>query len=684
MRWNDVRHCFLQSKCRECERWEEHESLPEHSPKATATPQSRALASTTASERDEPQSRALASTTASARDEPQSRASSSAMNSAHKDSQPFKALTTTMSTLVRPQNDYWLIEENRLIRVHRTPRRVLFTPQCAQQCPLSTEFLNSSRNTEIAALTQATNVYYLSDDWKQNSMPHRDLGYLWIGRTLFWRTDTSAKICEAQLDSTSSVAKDSNTMESFLDMEDFPTYSGDVFPEHCQDDRVAEAKKKYCAIPEEFYTQTGRRLITPQNAEKWLQQIRKKGFKVQFWEWCSGSGRLSLMTLLAGLCVGFPLDYRYGWDIGHGPHQKIISQIQAEILPDELFAAPTCTPWSVSSNGKDPVRREAERHFERPALEFVHDSMLWQYNRGSGFTLEQPIGSAVFKEEPISRLGLLPGVRCQQLDQCMHGATDEKQQPIRKATGLLSNRRWKAVFLRCNGHRGRPHGQLQGQLQGVNRTARAAVYPKRMCHRMAADLWRFTRNCQLGKLCPRSLFWAHRVYYKRIRCQVGRAAVPGLHEHTHVPGECRYGQPRHRGVPSALSAASADPLHSFKKTARRDDYSMVHLDVDATIELMPEPRIYLKAALHELVQSCVGIFSEAAASSVRGLRSLVARAGAPFGLSGGFRAGHGSPGSVELVAPLATKGARSLLEFGMCATSSPDRGPSQKLACALC
>ena len=43
---------------------------------------------------------------------------------------------------------------------------------------------------------------------------------------------------------------------------------------------------------------------------------------------------------------------------------------------------------------------------------------------------------------------------------------------------------------------------------------------------------------------------------------------------------------------------------------------MVHLDVDATIELMPEPRIYLKAALHELVQSCVGIFSEAAASSV--------------------------------------------------------------------
>ena len=199
----------------------------------------------------------------------------------------------------------------------------------------------------------------------------------------------------------------------------------------------------------------------------------------QVWEWFSGSGRLSLFLALAHVMVGFPVDFRYGWDVGHAPHQVLLKECQETFGPTHIFASPSCTPWSIASAQKDPHARDLDRRRELPTLEFVHDSMMLQHNNNHGFTLEQPFGSDMLKASPISRLLLHAGIKVARLDQCMLGSQDEQQRPIRKATVFVTNRRWQRTLKRCNGHRGHPHGQLQGQYKGCSRTAMAAVYPKR-------------------------------------------------------------------------------------------------------------------------------------------------------------------------------------------------------------
>ena len=243
-----------------------------------------------------------------------------------------------------------------------------------------------------------------------------------------------------------------------------------------------------------------------------------------------------------------------------------------------------------------------------------------QRNEGRAFTLEQPLGSAMLTDSPIARLFDHEGIAKQRLDQCMLGAQDEAQQPVRKATAFLSNRRWRGILKRCGGHKGKPHGILQGQLHGINRTAMAAVYPRKLCKLFAQDLARILRQDGLRRclVWPRSLFWMHGFFYSCQRCQLGRSAPPGV-EHTFVPGECRYGQPHHQPqAPTTTSArtpagALEDPTGPFKFLARSGDYSSVRLDVDASIELLPESRLYLKAALMQMVEAGLGIFEEATA-----------------------------------------------------------------------
>ena len=69
-------------------------------------------------------------------------------------------------------------------------------------------------------------------------------------------------------------------------------------------------KKRYKAIPEEYYTTTGLHPVTPHNFKDWFAQAKGRGLQWHAWEICSGSGRLSLILLMAGLVVGFPVDYR--------------------------------------------------------------------------------------------------------------------------------------------------------------------------------------------------------------------------------------------------------------------------------------------------------------------------------------------------------------------------------------
>ena len=665
-RWPDVRHCFLELPSRERERYlSQDASLASTSKEAAKSLEGTSCTTTAASTTSpdsEPETLCTTRTASitSPDSEPETICTTRTASVTSPDSEPETICTTRTASITSPDSepeticttssghlqirhqatsvmshkpflndqstvpcDTWTIEGNYLVRHHRVPRRILFSPKCALDCPVSEARVLGSRITELKPVRQKASSRILEDDWEKSTNPNRDLGYLWTGRT-------RVRLCPERLEPLpTTMASTTSSPSVSMEPELFPNYDGDSFPDHWDDDRKEQSKRYYKAIPEEFYTKTGRRPITPRNVKSWMATAQGRGLCFQFWEWCSGSGRLSLLLLMANFIVGFPVDYRYGWDLAHPPHQRLLHECLTEFKPDMLFGAPSCGPWSVASSNKDPVKRLEDRNRELPTLEFLHDKMLWQHDQGRAFATEQPFGSDMFKSSPMARLLNHEGVRLQRLDQCMLGAQDETGRPVRKATGFLSNRLWRHIRKRCNGHKGRPHGVLQGRWNGCNRTALASVYPKRFCHAFGQDLWTLLRaaGATSRKTWPRSLFWLHELYYSCQRCQLGRGC-PAHIEHTFVPGECRMGQPAIRasrespstppatstspGPPSRLSVGDLeDPTGPFKMLARSGDYSVIALSLDATVNFAPEKRLYLKAALVQFIQSCIGVFSEA-------------------------------------------------------------------------
>ena len=339
--------------------------------------------------------------------------------------------------------------------------------------------------------------------------------------------------------------------------------------------------------------------------------------------------------MTASMMVGFPVDYLYGWDMAWPTHQNLLRQCYEEFMPAHVFGAPTCTPWSSASASKNKDQRMQERQQELPTLEFLRELMLHQHNSDRGFSFEQPYGFSMLTDSPVSRLHEVAGVRVWRADQCMLGARDERNQPVRKSTAILSNRRWRHVKKRCDNHRGLPHGILQGQTKGINRTALAAA--------QSACVNSMAKIC--GRYCARTMRWASRnghrnccghtlFYYSCERCQLGRAAPPGM-ERSMVPGQRRYGQPGMRRARAAAAttaepadaqqpappappapptspavAEAASPTASsvpkegdlesttgpWKFLASNGDYSRIALECDSSVQLSVEGKLYCTVA----------------------------------------------------------------------------------------
>jgi len=132
-----------------------------------------------------------------------------------------------------------------------------------------------------------------------------------------------------------------DTMDEEYD-ETQQSYPGDQFPAHLPNGKLKYLSKLYKAIPEEFYTKTRRAPVTPRNARSWARNRKNSHFHL--WEFCSGSGRLSFLAVCAGLMVMFPLDYRYGWDLGCSSHRKLIDEIESNLAPDVEYMSPACRP----------------------------------------------------------------------------------------------------------------------------------------------------------------------------------------------------------------------------------------------------------------------------------------------------------------------------------------------------
>ena len=396
---------------------------------------------------------------------------------------------------------------------------------------------------------------------------------------------------------------------------EFPGYTEDVFPEESDQSAL---RKKYKSMPEEYYTRSGLRPITPWNFKSWFQQARGKKLRWHFWELFSGSGRLSLVMLLAGLTVGFPVDMRYGWNLNNQQHQGMLRQARDEFCPGVMFMAPECGPWSVSSSAKAPELREAERRRDQLSIDFVQENCEKQSKHGRGYIVEQPWGSAMWRPEDGSPLHLetIQDNRTKQrVDQCMVGAQAEDGSPIQKATGLGSNIKFKKTAIRCSGHKGKQHLHLRGQApDGINRTAKAAVYPRLMCQKIKADVTDFLNNRNLLQIpqWPQSLSWfVSEHFYECIRCTLGRSCPKGI-EHSLIPGKCRHGRWAPGTNPKQKASTEPDPIKLWKNEARKSVLDQVNiLDESAVLKLDIEFGHYMKKILIELVNSTIGLFSEA-------------------------------------------------------------------------
>ena len=391
------------------------------------------------------------------------------------------------------------------------------------------------------------------------------------------------------------VMMNDNYMQEYMDTEQ--EYQGDVFPGHLPEGKLRYLQKMYKAVPEEFYTKTKRQPATPRNVRSWWK--KRQGGHFHFWEWCSGSGRLSLLAMLAGLCVMFPVDYRYGWDLSHPEHRRLLNEIGAEMSgPDVTFYSPSCRPWSISSTKRDLALTQQERMEEMPTIQYIKKKINDGCKKRRGYLLEQPWSSALWEH-----LRDNPG-EVHRTDQCQFNAKDELDNPILKPTGLQSSLVLRHSLKRCKGHGGKRHGWLQGAFQGMNRTTLAAVYPEAMCKAIIKDIKSYINSKMV----------MHENFYKCEKCAMGRAATADM-EHTFIPGECRHGRwpegenPREKKRIEEEKKKEDDIFETFRNKAIKDPRVLSgRMSIHTDFALNNEQMSVLKMILIKLLQESIDEF----------------------------------------------------------------------------
>ena len=65
-------------------------------------------------------------------------------------------------------------------------------------------------------------------------------------------------------------------------------------------------------------------------------------------------------------CVLFPIDLRYGWDIAHVEHQKLLLEIEAAFNPVITTFEFICKYWSKAGSSRAPEKTAQLRAEELP------------------------------------------------------------------------------------------------------------------------------------------------------------------------------------------------------------------------------------------------------------------------------------------------------------------------------
>ena len=153
-------------------------------------------------------------------------------------------------------------------------------------------------------------------------------------------------------------------------------YPGDHYPDGLPAGQPKKLDSHYSHLKEEFYSKSGKMPVTPRNYDRWCRTKSSRA-PVHLWELFSGSSRLSYLALLAGLTVAFPVDFRYGWNLGCAAHQNMILNAQDRLNPEVIVMSPSF-PMSTRPPSKKSSEQEDQVEFEMKAMHFVR---LWQADK---------------------------------------------------------------------------------------------------------------------------------------------------------------------------------------------------------------------------------------------------------------------------------------------------------------
>ena len=198
--------------------------------------------------------------------------------------------------------------------------------------------------------------------------------------------------------------------------------------------------------------------------------------KKMIWEVYCGNARASEMADCMGAHVEI-FSYETGWDFDLKTHRNELLRRLKQEVPDELFLAPTCGPWSTMQNlgARTPEQRahlqETREWHHEIHLNFVKVAYLCQVRNGAHSHLEQPTFALSWQTRALRDL---PGFYAV-FDQCQYGAqcldSDGVWKPVKKTTCIQITKHYlfKELNLRCPGDH--QHCPLDGSAPGLGRRA---------------------------------------------------------------------------------------------------------------------------------------------------------------------------------------------------------------------
>ena len=201
----------------------------------------------------------------------------------------------------------------------------------------------------------------------------------------------------------------------------------DLLPSHLTAPQRAVALQELRSIPEHFYTGTKLPIITPGNYEQYMTLVTTTGFGMFLFSLCSGSSRLLLNMVNQPFekTVLFPVDLRYGWDLLHLPHRKIIATIDLKYKPLYTTIEPRCKYWSKAGNRRDPAATTDLRESEKPMLTFLTGHALAVVEDKRGVLVENPRTSALWTESAFNALNYVAAFEEHSQITCQCGYTPQ-------------------------------------------------------------------------------------------------------------------------------------------------------------------------------------------------------------------------------------------------------------------